>query len=190
MCWAVVFVGVLFGLTNRTDRVRPYKAAAASCLLYVLISYPSMVYIVQMYYQMDFDKDTVCKNYFHEGNVKSFRSDILKYEQMLIQFCKIFTEENAAIYGYPSSEQSNTYCYSFRITTFLGVLLFVHMHIECYLCIQMANFNTVAADTYLKDDLLTEGDRMLGLGLADNSEASFLFPRYCADRYTCCIFLK
>jgi hypothetical protein len=42
----------------------------------------------------------------------------------------------------------------------------------------MASYNTVAADSELKDDLLSEGDRMLGIGFVDNSESSFLFPRY------------
>lgn len=68
MCWAAIFVGVLYGLTNKRENVSSFKLAAAAALLYVLVSYPSMVYIIQMYYQMDLDSDKVCTSYFNSGN--------------------------------------------------------------------------------------------------------------------------
>ena len=69
MCWAGVFVGVLYGLTNRScnDRVWSYKAAALFSLMYCFVSYPSMVYIMQLYYELDLNKDEVCENYFNSG---------------------------------------------------------------------------------------------------------------------------
>lgn len=86
MCWAAIFVGVLFGLTNRNDRVRPFHAAAAASLLYILVSYPSMVYIVQLYYEMDLNKDTICENYFNDGGQFSCGVNN-EYELKLIPYC-------------------------------------------------------------------------------------------------------
>lgn len=86
MCWAVIFVCVLYGLTNRNDNVRSFKVAAAASLLYVLVSYPSMVYIIQMYYQLDMDQDDVCNNYFSGGKKLFFCMPIYRFVSSLIQF--------------------------------------------------------------------------------------------------------
>ena len=81
-------------------------------------------------------------------------------------------DENAVIYGYPSSEQSETYCYSFRVTTLLGVILFIHMHLECILCYRLASYYAVSK----KDSLVHDTSNSILESHADQDN-SFLFPR-------------
>ena len=130
LLWAVVFVAVLRAYVH--NRVSPYRLVALASLLYVFENYASMVYVIQLYYHENLDSDEVCLNFF----------------------------QNDPVYGYPDQHQSNHYCHAFRVTTFLGVILFILMHIQALL----------SGFVYMKNrDVF---DRQLNRGQGDVSEST------------------
>lgn len=129
--WAVTFYFVICSYMNNT--VRHYRMVAFVSFLYVITSYPSIVYLMQMYYHNDLDDKEVCNNFFSQTDV-------------------------AFLYGYPSDKQSETYCAGFRMTTYLGVALFGLFHIQFLLSLlAYGHYNKDMLETELR--MLGAGDR-------------------------------
>ena len=122
MLWAATFVSVLRAYFH--GRVSPYRFSGIAALMYVYLSYPSICYIVQLYYHLKLDDINTCNDYF--------------------------TGDYA--YGYPDESQSKGLCASFRWATFTGLMLFILMHFQIILC-AYTYFANVTREQQEKHDL-------------------------------------
>ena len=65
MLWAVIFVTVV--RVYFTSRPAGLKIVGSCSFLYVLINTSSMVYVLSLYFQEGLNNDSVCFNYFNDG---------------------------------------------------------------------------------------------------------------------------
>mmetsp|Transcript_26226 Transcript_26226/g.49214 ORF Transcript_26226/g.49214 Transcript_26226/m.49214 type:complete len:506 (+) Transcript_26226:71-1588(+) len=95
------FMSTIRGYTRQS--VSAFRLAAGTAFAFAVTSYPGYVGAYRFYDYNNFKSDTDCKNFF-------------------------LTEQNAPLFGYPSSDQAEIYCQSFKwsLGAATGVLIVMH----------------------------------------------------------------
>lgn len=120
--WGAMLYLVVCSYVNNI--VRHYRIVAFLSAIYVMTGYPSITYLLQLFYDMNLDDLDTCNEYWS-------------------------LPENAFLYGYPNYGQSVTYCTGTRMSTYLATAAFALMHVQfvlCYLATFVYNQDRLAAE--------------------------------------------